>query len=136
VLDVNTWDNDRAHVKKPSFQRNQFGVVVGGPILKKKHLYFFGNYEGLRLGTPSSTLVSLPTAAERSGDFSQTYNANVTLATIFNPFTTRADPNGSVLIRDPFPDNVISKNLIDPVGSKVSTSGPPQIYPATLSLTR
>ena len=119
VLDANTWDNDRAHVKKPSFQRNQFGGGVGGPILKRKHIYFFGNYEGLRLGTPSSTLVSLPTAAERSGDFSQTFNANGSLSTIFNPFTTRADPNGSGLIRDAFPGNMIPKNLIDPVGSKV-----------------
>ena len=78
VLDANTWDNDRAHVAKPSFQRNQFGGGLGGPILKRKHLYFFGNYEGLRLGTPSSTLVNLPTALERSGDFSQTFNPNGT----------------------------------------------------------
>jgi hypothetical protein len=119
VLDANTWDNDRAHVAKPIFQRHQFGGGVGGPILKRKHLYFYGNYEGLRLGTPSSTLVNLPTAAERSGDFSQTFNANGTLSTIYNPFTTRPDPSGSGLIRDPFPDNVIPKSLQDPVGSKV-----------------
>ncbi len=122
-LDANSWDNDRAGVKKPSFQRNQFGGTIGGPILKRKRLYFFGSYEGLRQGSPSSVLVNLPTALERSGDFSQTFNPNGTLSTIYNPFTTRTDASGA-LIRDPFPGNVIPKNLIDPVGAKVVSLWP------------
>jgi hypothetical protein len=123
-LDANTWDNDRAHVAKPIFQRNQFGGSVGGPILKKKHLYFFGAYEGLRQGTPSSTLSSLPTALERSGDFSQTFNANGTLSTIYNPFSTRPDPSGAGFIRDPFPGNVIPKDMFDTVGVKTLSLWP------------
>lgn len=118
-LDANTWDNNRAGVRKPVFQRNQFGGTLGGPIWKSKHLYFFGSYDGMRQGTPSTTLVNVPTALEQNGDFSQTFNASGVLSTIYNPFTTRANPNGGGFIRDPFPGNVIPKNLWDPVGAKV-----------------
>jgi len=51
-------------------------------------------------------------------------NANGTLATIFNPFTTHADPNSSGLIRDPFPGNAIPRNLVDPVGSNAVKISP------------
>jgi outer membrane receptor protein involved in Fe transport len=119
-LDSNTWDNNRAGVRKPVFQRNQFGGALSGPIWKSKHLYFFGDYDGMRQGSPSTTLVSVPTALERGGDFSQTYNANGTLSTIYNPFTTRTNPSGSGFVRDAFPGNVIPMNLWDPVGAKAA----------------
>src|SRR5207244_3932801 len=49
-------------------------------------------------------------------DFSQTFNPNGGLSVIYNPFTTRTNPNGAGFIRDPFPGNQISRELIDPVG--------------------
>lgn len=119
AMDANTWDNNRAGVKKPVFQRNQFGGVLGGPLWKSKHVYFFGDYDGLRQGTPSTTLTNVPTLLERQGDFSQSFNANGTLSTIYNPFTTRANPSGSGFIRDPFPGNIVPKALWDSVGAKV-----------------
>src|SRR3954452_1096555 len=112
-LDANTWDNNRAGVRKPVFQRNQFGGALGGSIWKRKHLYFFGDYDGMRQGSPSTTLVNVPTALERNGDFSQTFNANGTLSQIYDPFTTGS--NG----RTPFPGNVIPKDRWDAVGAKV-----------------
>src|SRR4051794_14669201 len=60
-LDANTWDNNRAGVRKPVFQRNQFGGSLGGPIWKSKLLYFFGDYDGMRQGSTSTTLTSVPT---------------------------------------------------------------------------
>jgi hypothetical protein len=50
----------------PPFQRNEFGATIGGPILKGK-TFFFGEYAGFRqlLGEP--TVISVPTAAERTG---------------------------------------------------------------------
>lgn len=116
VLDANSWANNRAGNKKPIFQRNQFGGNFAGPIWPSKRIFFFGGYEGLRQGTPTTSVVTLPTALERTGDFSQTFNANGSLAVIYNPFSTRPNPNGSGFIRDPFPDNKIPANLLDPVG--------------------
>jgi Carboxypeptidase regulatory-like domain len=51
------------------FTQNQFGAAIGGAVIKNKTFVFF-SYEGFRLrtGTPFNTTV--PTAAERGGDFS------------------------------------------------------------------
>lgn len=57
-------------LEKGKLRRNQFGGSVGGPIIRNRS-FFFGSYEGLRerLGATFSGL-TVPTAAERSGDFS------------------------------------------------------------------
>ncbi len=53
----------------PDTLRNQFGGAIGGPIVKDK-LFFFGDYDGLRSKTGGSRLLSVPTAAARTGDLS------------------------------------------------------------------
>lgn len=118
-LDANSWANNRAGVKRPVFQRNQFGGAVGGPIWKAKKLFFFTAYEGRRELNPSTNISNIATNLQRSGDFSQTRNNDGSLAVIYNPFTTRANPNGAGFIRDAFPGNVLPASLIDPVGAKV-----------------
>jgi hypothetical protein len=52
--------------QKPSLQRNQFGGVFGGPIVKNK-LFIFGDYEGYRNLQKSLNFDSIPTLADRSG---------------------------------------------------------------------
>ena len=37
----------------------------------------------------------MPTAAQRAGDFSQTFNANGSLSTIYNPFSTVLNADGT-----------------------------------------
>ena len=54
---------------KPELRYNQFGANIGGPIIKDK-LQFFFSYNGLRSLTGATVNVFVPTAAERSGDFS------------------------------------------------------------------
>jgi hypothetical protein len=118
-LDANSWANNRAGLKRVLFQRNQFGGTFSGPISRNKRLYFFGAYEGLRQGSPGTTITTVPTALQRAGDFSQTFNANGTLSQIFDPFSTRANPSGSGFIRDPFPGNRIPSGMFDPVAQKI-----------------
>src|ERR1700727_1260999 len=66
ALDAKYFFNDGP---QPAFDRNQFGGTIGGPI-KKNKLFFFAYYEGERQSTPSTSQFTLPTAAERGGDFS------------------------------------------------------------------
>ncbi len=47
-----------------------------------------------REGSPSPYLNTVPTALQRQGDFSQTFNANGALSVVYNPFTTAPNPNG------------------------------------------
>ncbi|HET9406210.1 MAG TPA: carboxypeptidase regulatory-like domain-containing protein [Candidatus Sulfotelmatobacter sp.] len=81
---------------KEAFVLNQFGGTIGGPI-RKDHTFFFAAYEGLRrIQGISSGSVTLPTAQEATGDFSQGGQFPI-LAGIYNPFVAqvldgRADP--------------------------------------------
>ena len=52
--------------QKPSLQRNQFGVTIGGPIIKNR-LFFFGDYEGLRSLNKALNFDSLPSLSDRTG---------------------------------------------------------------------
>jgi hypothetical protein len=53
VLDANNWFADNKGLPKPALRQNDFGGVLGGPIIKDK-LFFFGSYEGLRVRQPLS----------------------------------------------------------------------------------
>jgi Carboxypeptidase regulatory-like domain len=117
-LDANSWANNTNGRPRTVFQRNQFGGNVSGPIWKSKRLFFFGGYEALRQGSPSTSITSLPTDLQRQGNFSQTFNADGTLSVIYNPFTSRPNPNGAGFVRDAFPGNIIPADLLDPVGVK------------------
>ena len=123
-LDANTWDNNRAGIKKPVFQRNQFGANVSGPLWSRRHIYFFGGYDATRQGSPTSVLTNLPTTAERGGDFSQTRNSDGSLAVIYNPFTTTANTGGSGYTRQPFANNIIPTSMLNPIATKVLSLWP------------
>lgn len=102
-----------AGVPKAPYHQNQFGFSVGGPIWIPKvynghnKTFFFGAYQGFRYLTNSDTPLRVPTPTQLSGNLSGWPTQ------IYNPFTTRPDPNhpGSYL-RNPFPGNQIPSSLI------------------------
>jgi hypothetical protein len=98
---------------KTPFTQNQFGATIGGPVVLPRYngrnrTFFFFGYQGYRKHQASTSLYTVPTSQELSGDLSdQPYQ-------IYNPFSTRPDPNNpGQLIRDPFLNNQIPSNLLD-----------------------
>lgn len=81
----------------PAFHRYQEGASIGGPILHHK-LFFFGDYEATQQQLfDGSNIFTVPTSAERTGDFSADD------FTIYNPMLPD-NPDGT---RQPFANNVI-----------------------------
>jgi hypothetical protein len=112
-LDANSWYNNRNDAPRGLLHRNQFGVTFSGPIWRSRHLFFFAAYEGLRQPKTDATTLTVPTGAERNGDFSHTYNPDGSLQVIYNPFSTHqvTDSLGhTYYTRDPFPGNIIPSN--------------------------
>ena len=82
----------------PAFHRYQEGGAIGGPIVHKK-LFFFGDYEGTQEKLfDNSAQFTVPTTAERAGDFSADNY------TIYNPLAPD-NPDGT---RQPFPGNILT----------------------------
>ena len=122
ALNANTWYNNKNGVAKGQFKQNQFGGNVSGPLLKRWNLFFFGGYEGLRQpNTLSSGLLTVPTQAERGGDFSHSLNADGSPVAIYNPFstTTTNSGNSTGYTRAPFAGNIVPSNLFNSVGQKM-----------------
>jgi outer membrane receptor protein involved in Fe transport len=133
ALDANLWANNRANRPKQPLRYNQFGGTLGGPIRFPKKIFgplggfdgrdrsfFFFNYEGYRFTTSTSGFYTVPTEAFRRGDFSLLRNDQGNRITIYDPATTRPNPaNPAQLIRDPFLNNIIPENRIDPVSKNI-----------------
>jgi hypothetical protein len=115
LFNANEFNSNRANIPRQRSNINTFGANFNGPILKDK-LFFAYSYEGIRQSIPDPFTTSIPTPLQRTGDFSQTRLANGQLQVIYDPLTTRPDPtNPGRLIRDPFPNNRIPDNRINPV---------------------
>jgi hypothetical protein len=123
-LNANGWQNNRNRIPRALFQRNEYGVAAGGRILRDK-TFFFANYEAVRAGTPDQFLATVPTAAQKQGDFTQTFDAQGRQVGVYDYLTTRANPAAAgSYIRDQFPGNRIPQNRIHPISQKVITYWP------------
>jgi hypothetical protein len=118
ALDANNFFAKRAGQPLGDFRRSQFGGVASGPI-RRSRTFFMTSFEGLRERRSSQTTTTVPTLAQRQGDFSQTFAQNGQQIRIFDPFTTRANPSGSGFVRDQFGGNVIPAGRMDPVALQV-----------------
>jgi hypothetical protein len=98
---------DANAAKPPEFSQQQFGVNMGGPLLRSR-TFFFASYDGWQYKDRPDSRITVPSGRELDGDFSQTYHRRP----IYNPYTTRIE-NGRT-VRDPFPGNVIPPSLISP----------------------
>ncbi len=88
--------------KKPTFNRNQFGMNFGGPIVSNK-LFFFLDYEGFRQTLRPLYVLTLPTQNELNGDL---------VVPVRNPVTGNVYPAGA-----PIPSTAINSLSSQILGS-------------------
>ncbi len=107
VLNAKPFSVSGADVDKPSYGSGRFGLVIGGPLIIKhivhdEKTFFFLTYNGTRSRSASDSWLTLPTAAERAGNFSQAVT-NVPV-TIYDPLSGL-----------PFAGNIIPASRINPI---------------------
>ena len=90
--------------RKPEYRRNLYGGTLGGPVLHD-HLFFFGDYQGIKALIGRTVISTIPTLAERQGIFTG-------VSKIYNPATTTT--TGGRFVRKEFANDVITTPL-DPV---------------------
>ncbi len=90
--------------RKPEYRRNLYGGTIGLPILHD-HLFFFGDYQGIKQGIGVTRISTVPSAAQRAGNFGTT--------NIYNPATTTTSTTGRI-VRTRFTNNTIPTASFDP----------------------
>jgi hypothetical protein len=101
--------------KKSDLLRNQYGVTLGGPVTiprlyrGKDRTFFLVSWESLRQSLGENRFSQVPTALERSGDFSPSLDA------AGNPVIVKDPRNGA-----PLPQNRIPQNRIDPIAQALA----------------
>ncbi len=116
ALAANFFSNNHVtpQIPKSASEIWTYGGTVGGPI-KRGKAFYFGSFEGLYYDQPKTLLRTIPTAAERIGDFSQTkvsVSGVPTALSLYDPFNVT--PSGS---------NVYSRALIAGANTNNSVKG-------------
>jgi hypothetical protein len=131
---------DGREAPKPPLRRHQFGGAMGGPLIVpgvyngRSRTFFFADYSGIKEKRGLSFVNTVPTAQTRAGDFSDFRDTQGRLIPIYDPLTTRLNPNfnpsapvsgtNPQFLRDQFPGNIIPTNRLSTVGANVAS-----IYP-------
>ena len=97
---------------RPKNILNQFGATLGGPMVKNK-LFYFGSYEGLAQRQSTSIITTVPTLAQRNGDFTG-------LSTIYDPATGTPDGKN----RTAFVNNIVPLPRMDAAALKMQALVP------------
>jgi hypothetical protein len=105
ALDANNFFSNALNAPKPKRERNQFGVAVGGPLVKNR-TFWFADYEGLRDQEGVPRVRQVPTAAEKAGVFS---------SVVVDPFA----PGRPAFAQNGQGQWVIPSERWDPVGARI-----------------
>jgi hypothetical protein len=111
----------------PPFTQNQYGATIGGAVIKNKTFAFF-SWEAYRLRSGTVFTTTVPTAAERTGDFSA-----AGVPTIYDPLSVNPDPLTTNNVRTPFAGNIIPAGRINPTAAFLLQFIPPPTDPTALT---
>lgn len=153
VTDANNFFSNANGTPLPPIHWNDYGGTAGGPI-KKNKTFFFADYDGWRSKNSQTASGAVPTALERTGDFSELcsyYGANFDAngrcsnpnGQIWDPFTAKVNADGSWTHQNFIPFNNLKTymspgnpaspqgnlpatpgNMIDPVSAKLAAYYP------------
>jgi hypothetical protein len=112
-FNANTFFNNKTNVVRPRYRYQNPGGTIGGPLIipgtrfnkSRQKLFFFFSYDKLLNNTVGLATFTMPTAAERIGDYSKTVTTTGAQVPIFDPLTQAV-----------FPGNVIPTTRISPQG--------------------
>jgi hypothetical protein len=112
-------------IPQPSYGSARFGFSAGGPLAFPKFVhsdktFFFINYTGQATRQPYTGFATVPTALERTGNFSQT-DSTTGLVSIYDPTT-----------HTPFPGGIIPPSRLDPAALKLLSFFPLPNQPGTV----
>lgn len=123
-LNANTWTNNRLPIgsggnPRSLFRLNDFGFTIGGPVWIPKvfngrqKLFFFASEEFQRQLRPQGVRnITVPTAAERAGDYSQSVDSNGNFVPIYDPATSGCVGSNCYNGHSPFAGNIIPSNRL------------------------
>jgi len=124
ALDANSFGNNAQGTPKAGHFLDQYGGSIGGPIYAPKiydgrnKSFFFFNWEQYSEGTPTPLNLSVPQPEFLRGDFSKLTDAAGNKITIYDPATGALDASGN-FVRQPFPNNMIPQNRLNPIALKI-----------------
>jgi hypothetical protein len=157
ILDAPDYFESAGGIKKGELRLNQFGVAVGGPVIRNK-IFFFGDYEGLRRRQGTIKTGTVPTLLERNSGFTDlsdlitggsrvdALNRQIPTGTILDPTTTRpvtlnvADPVSGIVatktgfVRDPFGTCPASTTVFTAAGCGLNQLNPALLDPNAIKL--
>ncbi len=135
-FNANTWERNRAGGTRPYVRQNQYGIAIGGPLIKNR-TFWFADWQGTRVRSLAgvipglggiTTPITIPNPGFRDGDFSSLLGTqsqgtdalgrNIVQGTIYDMNSQRLSPDGRV-VRDPFPGNRIPVSMFDPVSKRL-----------------
>jgi carboxypeptidase family protein len=124
-LAANNFFSNRAGIPVQSTKLNQYGLTAGGPIVRSKLFWFFA-FEKLDDSQPNTKFLTVPTDAERQGDFSSLLKLGSNFQ-IYNPYT--GTTSGSNIVRKPFmcdaSGNALAPNLTPGANFGTQATGTP-----------
>jgi hypothetical protein len=140
VLNANTFFNNKAGIPVGAFTQNQYGAYAGGPVYipgvydGRNKTFWFSSWEGFRLRQGTTAVTTVPTAAERKGDFSNVRDSSGNLIPIYDPLTVCGNygnpacavgSNGQpVYTRQQFPGNVIPGSRLNSAATALTRLWP------------
>ena len=120
-MDANDFFSNAAGLARPTHKHDQYGGLLTGPIKREKTFFLF-DLERLTDRAPQQISGTVPSLAERAGDFSQTVyadeNGNPVPNIIYDPLS------GAPGARTPFANNAIPQQRLSSIGTAVTALYP------------